>query len=275
MKSSFNILTPVTDTSQCSLLIEVGRQGISYIAYTSDNNCIALSLFHFEASTTNDQVANYLNEIVTEQPLLQRSFNKVNLVYTFPESLLVPDQYVGINTNKEMLELVYGDASDNVIRTDAIANHNLHNVYQVPRQVDSVIMQLFSTAEHGHFYSLLPGIFKGTGNQLDCIFSTTNITVQLLKEGRLQVIQNFQYKVAEDVVYFLLNVCQRFDVDINNTTVKLHGMIDEESNLYNELNKYFLHQEFGSLPEQFIYNEEIKKYPVHYFNHLFELAACV
>jgi hypothetical protein len=91
----------------------------------------------------------------------------------------------------------------------------------------------------------------------------------------LQVIQNFQYKVPEDAAYHLLNVCERFEVKANDTVLHLNGMIDPDSNLYNELYKYFLQTAFGTLPEIFTYNEEIKKYPEHYFSHLFELAACV
>lgn len=275
MNSSFDILTPGTNSLQSSLLIEISGQGISYIAINGDNTCIALSVYHFAAGTTNDQVANHLKDIVAAQPFLQQPFKKISFSYAFAESVLVPHQFMNVSANKDMLELVYGDTSENIIRSDFMYKHNLHNVYRVPKQIDSVIAHLFSKANHCHLYSLLPNVIKATGNHLYCIFSTTQITVQLLKEGRLQVIQNFQYKVPEDVAYHLLNVCQRFEVDVNDTVVHLNGMIDADSNLYNELYKYFLQPEFGTLPELFNYNEEIKKYPAHYFSHLFELAACV
>ena len=275
MNSSFNILTPGASTSQASLLIELSTQGISYVAINENNTCIALSVYHFETVVSYDQLANHLKTIVASQPILQQPFKKINFVYAFTESVLVPDEFMNVQVNKEMMELVYGDISDIITRTDFISKENLHNVYRVPKQIDSVIAHLFTHAHHCHLYSLLPNAIKATGNQLYCIFNAKNITVQLIKDGKLQVIQNFVYKVPEDAAYHLLNVCERFDVAVNATEVYLNGMINADSNLYKELYKYFLHLSFVALPDNFTYNEEIKKHPPHYFSNLFQLAACV
>ena len=273
MNSSFNILTPGANTSQSSLLIELSAQGISYVAIDQNNVCIALAVYYFDTGISHEGVASNLKTIVTSQPFLQQIFKKINFVYAFAESVLVPHQFINRQANKDMMELVYGDTSDCVTRDDF--THTYNNVYRVPKQIDSVIAHLFMQANHCHLYSLLPKIIKETGNQLYCIFSTKNFTVQLAKEGNLQMIQNFAFKAPIDVAFHLLNVCERFDVAINDTEFELNGMIDADSNLYNEIYKYFLGPVFTVLPENFIYNEEIKKYPAHYFSHLFQLAACV
>lgn len=275
MNSSFNIITPGADTTLSTLLIEISTQGISYIAVNGQNTCIALSVYHFDAGITNDQVADNLKTIVSNQPVLQQPFKKVNIVYVFAEAVLVPHEFSNVQANEAMVELVYGDIADSITRYDFINKHHLHNIYRVPKQIDSVITHLFTQANHYHLYSLLPDIIKATGNNLYCIFSPKNITIQLIKEGKLQVIQSFVYKVPEDAVYHLLNVCESFDVPVTNTEIELSGMIDTHSNLYNELYKYFLHLSFVALPETFTYNDEIKKYPSHYFSHLFQLVACV
>ena len=275
MNSSFNIITPGADTTQSALLIEISTQGISYIAVNGQNTCIALSVYHFDADINNEQVANNLKTIVSNQPVLQQPFKKVSVVYVFSEAVLVPDEFMNVPANEAMMELVYGDMEDSITRYDSMNKHHLHNMYRVPKQIDSVLAHLFTPVNHYHLYSLLPDIIKATGNKLYCIFSTKNITVQLIKEGKLQVIQSFAYKVPEDAVYHLLNVCESFDVPVTNIEIELSGMIATDSNLYNELYKYFLHLSFVALPETFTYNDEIKKYPSHYFSHLFQLAACV
>lgn len=275
MNSSFNIITPGADTTQSALLIEISTQGISYVAVNGHNTCIALSVYHFDAGITSEQLANNLKTIVSSQPVLQQPFKKVSVVYDFAEAVLVPHEFVNVQANEAMMELVYGDIGDSITRYDFMNKNNLHNIYRVPKQIDSVMAHLFTQANHYHLYSLLPDIITATGNKLYCIFNTKNITVQLIKEGKLQVIQSFAYKVPEDAVYHLLNVCESFDVPVTNTEIELSGMIDTDSNLYNELYKYFLHLSFVALPENFTYNDEIKKYPSHYFSHLFQLAACV
>jgi hypothetical protein len=273
---SFSIASPDIDTTDSNLLIEVSNQGISFIIINAEKHCTALSMYHFVAGTAFDEVANYLDDIATTQPTLQAVFKKVSFVYAFSTSLLVPQQFMMNSTpSKNMLDMVYGDTTEVIVRSDFVPEYNLHNIYRVPKQVDWVIANLFSHATHYHLYSLLPQAIKPEGNYLYCIFSTTQIAVQLVKEGRLQVVQNFEYRVPADAVYHLLNVCERFDADVNETLVQLNGMVDVSSNLFDQLYKYFPHLRFGSLTDAFTYEEEIKQFPAHYFSHLFQLATCV
>ena len=275
LNPSFNIVSPNTDTADCSLLIEISGPGVSFIVINADNHCSALSVYHFDAGTSPDKVGNYLNDIAASQSILQQQFKKINFVYAFAASVLVPQLFINATANRGMLELVYGDSTEGIVRNDFINQHKFHNIYSVPKQVDWEIANLFLHGSHHHLYSLLAQISKPTGNHLYCIFSITQITVQLLKEGQLQVIQSFDFKEPADAIYHLLNVCERFEVNINETVVHLNGMIDADSNLYHELYKYMAHPVFEVLPNTFTYDEEIKKYPAHYFSHLFELATCV
>jgi len=96
--STFNILTNVTNTAECSLFIGISNQGISYWALTQDNSCFALSMYHFNAGTSNDKAADYLKDIVNEQHLLRQPFKKIYIIYTFSEALLVPTKF-NYNTN--------------------------------------------------------------------------------------------------------------------------------------------------------------------------------
>jgi hypothetical protein len=272
--SSFHILTSVTDTSDCRLYIVISGHGISYWALKADNTCFALSVYHFDTGTTNEKAAGYLKDIAGQQLLLQQTFKKIHIIYAFAESLLVPDKFMNAATNNEMMELVYGDMGESITRSDFIPGLALQNVYKIPKQLDAVIAHLFSLTSHSHLYSILSNRNKQKGNQLYCIFGATSIIVQLIKEGKLQIIQHFDYKMPEDAAYHLLHVCERFEVLLTDTEVLLNGMIDRESILFNELNKYFPLLSFAVLPQTFSYDKEIKTYPAHYFSHLFEITAC-
>ena len=256
-------------------MLKISAQGISYLITDDSKSCVALAVYHFASNTSNDKAATYLKEIVAEQSILQQSFKKIDFIYAFAEAILVPHKFISAGTSAELLALTFGDTSDSLIKSDFIYSQNIHTVYRVPKQIDSMIAQLFPNANHQHLYSLLPNMVMASGNLLYCIFSPSHITVQLFKVGKLQIIQNFHYKTAEDVSYHLLNVCQRFEVSLNNTVLYLNGMIDVQSGLYKELYNYFLHLEMADLSNNFIYNEEIKKFPTHYFSHLFQMAACV
>lgn len=275
MNSAFNILTPVSDFSQCKLMFKICTQGISYLITDDKQTCIALVVYHFPINTSHYTAAMYLKDIVAEQPILQQPFKKIDFVYAFAEALLVPQKFMSNHTNQQLMELSFGDTSDSIVKSDFIDTQNIHTIYRVPKPIDSMIAQLFPQATYRHLYALLPNMVLASGNLLYCIINPTHIIIQLFKVGKLQIIQHLQYKTAEDVSYHLLNVCQRFKVDQNNTVLYLNGMVDVQSGLYKELFNYFLYVEMADLPKSFIYNEEIKKYPSHYFSHLFQIAACV
>jgi Protein of unknown function (DUF3822) len=275
LNSSFNILTPGADTTESSLIVEMSNQGISYVAINESSTCIALACYFFEAGTTIEKTVNNLKDIFAAQPFLQKTFKKINFIYAFSQAELVPQKLMNADAARQMMELIYGDTAEYILRNDFMYRHNMYNLYLVPKQADALVTHLFAQANHFHLYSLLPIIAKSTGNFMYCIFSTTQVTVQLFKSSGLQLIKSFPYKTPEDVAYHLLNTCQYFQVPVNDTSLVLNGMIDAESVLYNELYKYFADPGFAVLPELFTYSDDIKKFPAHYFSHLFELAACV
>ena len=274
MTSSFIIQPSRINTDSADLYIEIKSQGLSYIII--DNNaCAALATFHFTAGATSEVAVSAIHQVITEQPVLQQPFKNVYIIYGYSQSVLVPNEYMSGDDNNEMLELVFGDSGESIVRNDYIYRHMIHNVYSVPTEVDAVVKRYFENASVSHLFSLLPDIIKNSGTHLYCIFNTGQLTVLLQKDGKLQVVQNFPYKIPDDVSYHLLNICRSYEVNVNEVTVHLTGMIDAASALYNELYKYFLHLFFEALPEEFEYPENMQKHPAHYFSHLFAVASCV
>ena len=275
LNATFKIQTTDVVTADARLFIQISQQGITYWVIDNGNECVALHTYHFAVETNFEKAATNLKQLAVEEKMLQENFKKVTIIYAYPTVLLVPSEFLLEAAKKDMLELVHGDITDVFIRTDFLYRHHMHNIYTVPKQLDAVVSYLFSSQVSTHQYSLLPDMFMDDGNHLHCIFGNHYFTVMLVKEGKLQAIQTFQFKTPEDVAYYLLQLCESFEVDVNDITLHLNGMIDSSSNLFTELNKYFLQLQFAALPGNFTYPEEIGKYPAHYFSHLFAAATCV
>lgn len=275
MNATFKIAAAGTISTEARLLIELSQQQVAYVVIDNDNECIALQSQHFAADTSFDKAANALKQMAANDSILQEQFKNITVVYAFPEALLVPSDFISDTNKKEMLELVHGDVTDAFTRADFLYRHHTHNIYTVPRQIDAVVSYLFASPVSTHLYSLLPDMFKKSGEHLYCIFSSATFTAMLLKKGKLQAIQTYKYKTPEDAAYYLLQLCEAFEVAVDDTMVHLNGMIDNSSSLYTELHRYFLNLQFAALPEGITYPEEIANYPAHYFSHLFAAALCV
>ena len=98
------------------------------------------------------------------------------------------------------------------------------------------------------------------------------MVVSLIKDGKHQLINSFNYRTAEEITYTLLNICQQFDVE--NIALEISGLLEKNSALFAEIYKYFETIDLTPLPENKNYSEEITQHPSHYFSHIFALDTC-
>lgn len=272
MAPLFNIQPTGIDFSTAHLFIEMGEHGISFYMLDENNTFASICVYQF---TDKLNAENNIRNILYDEPLLKENFKKIDIIYCFSESVLVPKELSDVEANKNLLDLVYGDFPDKIIRGDFMYKHGIQNVYRTPKAIEMIINNIFPAATISHLYSSLPDLVSKHGTNLYAVFCSSHIITVLLKEGNIQVIQKFAYQTPEDAAYHLLNVCQSFDAAPADTNLMLSGMIDINSNLYAELYKYFEHIELGALPEQFQYVDGITNFPSHFFSHLFGIAACV
>ncbi|WP_460552510.1 DUF3822 family protein [Ferruginibacter profundus] len=275
MNPSFNITSTTVPAGKPVLLVQAGKQGISFAQLDSDTNTfISVQVYHFAKQITDTAIAETVNYLLTDEALQQQHFKKIFITWCFDENILVPFEYFDQAHTGDMLQLVYGDAAQAANQHELVMAHNLHSVYRIPVVIKNVFAHWFPFSIQNHQASLLINIEKAHSNLLYCNFYPNSLTVMLRKNNQLQVIQNFEFNAPEDVAYHLLNVCRSFETDVQ-TPVLLSGMIDANSNLYNELHKYFLNIEWAALPGNFNYAQEISLQPAHYFSHLFATALCV
>lgn len=275
LNPSFNIQAGEIDFETAQLFAEAGPMGLS-LTVLDHNNCFsAVVMYAFNPGLSEQEITEQLQSVCRNDHLLQRKYYQAHLYWNFAESIIVPAELMNAETQADMLDLVFGDAKQTVSRTDFLYKHNLHQVYRLPVSMANVFAATFPAATQSHSYAALINRKIPAGEHVFAIFYSNHITIMLCKDGKLQVVQQFNYRNADDCAFHLLNVCKGFMAQLESVTLHINGMIDEKSALYAAIYKYFLNIEFDSLPEGYDYADEIKEYPSHFFSHLFELASCV
>ena len=272
---SFNIQATEIDFETAQLFTEAGPMGFSLVVLGADNCFKAVVIYPFFLFIIETEIADKLKEICNSENLLKKQYSRSHNFWAFTESILVPAELMNADRNLNMLNLVFGDAKQGIIHSDFLYKHNLHNVYRIPEAVIDTFSAALPVATQTHLFSAIVNRDMPEGNHLFTVFYGNSLTIMLCKEGKLQVIQNFNYTHADDCVFHLLNVCKGFDVQPDSVTLHINGMIDEKSGLYASVYKYFLNIEFDELPGSYTYADEIKNHPPHFFSHLFALASCV
>jgi hypothetical protein len=281
IRPSFDITSPGWSSELQDdryLVIEVSDRLFSFVLLDAERKqlyCLRQYSLDWLHKTS---IAEQLDSIIDNDPYLQGTIKDVIVIYNYEESNLVPENYFNLGLNKSLTELVFGKAKKGLVISEKINNWSLYNVYRIPRDVHTKMQQRFSAGKYWHYYSLLlssTAITAGEVPVCTLIFYADRFICFIANNGKLQLMQTWMYQTPEDVSYYLLAVCSRFQYDQETIRLQVGGMIDEQSALYTELLKYFLQVSQVNVPGSMETNELLQEFPRHYFSPLLTIATCV
>ncbi len=272
---SFNIQASTANFTSAQLFIEAGPMGLSFVVLDEANCFNTVKTYSFPTNLSEAGLTETISHILQNEAILQHHFVKTHIYWSFPQSVIVPNELLQTDKNTNSLNLVYGNSNTALLKTDFLYKQNLHNIYRSTGPLQQTIDNIFTFTNQTHLYSALANKTFEDGNHLYTVFYSNALIVLLCKAGQLQMIQNFSFSSPEDAAYHLLQVCKGFDLKPDDVNLHISGLIDKKSGLFEGIYKYFLNIQFDGLPEQFDYCAEIKEHPTHFFSHLFSLAACV
>jgi hypothetical protein len=264
---------------QSRLLVEVNPNSFSYVLLNQRNmSPLVVRYFQLEHSKESP-LTETLREILESEPLLRRPVKETLLVYNFPESSLIPEAVFTMDTNREIIDTLHGDLEKGLILTEKIPWWELFNVYRIKPDLHQLLQQTFSAGKYWHYYSLMLKSYKmfDSTEQETCIkviFYADKMVLLVIREGRPVLVQTFPYHDTKDVAYHLLNCCRQLGLDQEGVKLLVGGLIDRQSALSTELNKYFLKIHFEEIDESIKVTDELKELPLHYFSSILKMAVC-
>lgn len=275
MKTAFNIQPENEEIENLHLLFEAGDYGISCCWFTKQPVDVkGLAVYHFSLSADATEKARELEKLLQSEAAFTKNPLSTSICYNFRESMPVPAEYYKPGCEKDMLSLVFDSGPECHIRCEEVTGKGIFNMYAINRKIESVITQRFHDAEIFHASSRQLSLETPAGNELHCIVYHNMIKVLLYKNGVLQLLQYFNYAGTTDVAYHLLNGCNQFGISPQMVSLRLSGLIDTGSLLYNELYKYFSQISFHETGNKVNLQERVRFYPAHYFSHLTALLPC-
>jgi hypothetical protein len=270
---------PQDEQSRSILLMEISEKLFGYVVFNKEQNQL-LGLRQYHLDTSSEQPASQvLNEIITNDLLLQQPWKEFVAIYSFPDSTLLPEKYFDIGMNKTFTELLFGNAFKGIILSEKIPAWEVYNIYRVQRDIHGLMQQRFSGGRYWHYNSILLTSIERTQETgvhfLKCLFYPEKFVVAFFRGPQLQLLQTYQYETPEDVSYFLLKICRQFEASQENVRVNVGGLIEQQSALYTELLKYFQHIECDRIPTAIETKGLLENFPEHYFSQLLKMAKCV
>lgn len=240
-----------------NLLIECGCYDMTMLWYR-DESVLGVKSFQYKYSDA-DEFAEIVDNVLYNTEMDKLS---VKLVMNTRKTMLIPEVQ-NIETHKSMMELFHGK-EDVQVFTNAVHNKPyMHVLFSVENSVKRVFEKYFNNVNYLHANSFQASAFE---EGLTCILYHRQFKIVFVKDGELELIQYFNYETPSDVAYQLLNIASIYNLNRDTFPLYLSGMIEADSNLYREMEKYFLNMQtispVMSMPVQMDESEQ------HYFSHL-------
>lgn len=276
-----NIASPgmaSVEWNQCRLVIEMSQHYFHYIVVRKDGTVVVLKFYQFTSKSTAETM-ELLEKILQHDTILKESMEESVIVYNWPENCLVPEKYFHVDLIAELLTLIHGDLNRGVVFSEKVSGWDMYNVFRVPTEMHDLFQRSMAAGKFRHHHSLWLECQQKAINHIRdrvyVIFHPNEILVTVIEAQRLQLVQRLEYQTAEDVAYYLLNICERFHISPKDTAVQLSGMIDLKSAMYEELLKYFDIIETATVTSGVDFTMDFTAFPEHFFSPILNMAVCV
>ncbi|WP_026763566.1 DUF3822 family protein [Sediminibacterium salmoneum] len=275
-KAGFYQNDPISGTA-FQLIIELDDQEMRCMSKALDSGTIvAFEYFSLDKDQTEDW-NDIFYEIKTISKLFNRTYKQVTCFFCTPESILVPEKFLTATSAEDYLNLVYGESSRMEVKYEKlIATRSFINTYRIKKSLAELLTRQFIIFQTSHVYtSLLNDVMERRKNEEQFVklqFYNGHFIIAIFKESKIQLIQTFNYKMAEDALYYILRTAQQFNIDTSFAILELSGMIDLHTELYQQLKKVYTNIEIDTIPSSGVMQEVHKEYPPHFFAPFFKLA---
>lgn len=256
------------------LVLEVGEQHIACtISDASGKNIYAFAFYRIDKETSSEDIFSVIQASIETDSF----FTDVILINNRNHYVLVPEQMHREHVAQNILETIHGDLLPISIHTDHIHQWEIAAIHGFDIELEELIRRQFPQLRIIHFISAaLRHAFRNLDTELKqslkLFFYPGYFIAEVFTADQLQLVQHFYFETPEDVVYHVLNIGDKYHLDVTEVQVGVSGIIDTEGGIWKELNRHFLNV---STDEIIQIEDRGFQFPTHYFTPFFTVPTCV
>lgn len=267
--------TPPTGEQGRKLRVEIGPL---YVACSLTEQDQPGAFEFFELDNDINDWSDVFFEIKNNSQLLKKHTGNVDIVYNFPEVLLVPMEKLSSAAASDYLTLVYGDSAKHEIKHDKLSDQlGMIAIYRVKNTIIDQAVRHFHLFQAHHLYSQITRDLFGR-TELPVHFLKIQVypgtlIAALMINQQLQMIQTFSFETTEDACFYLLSMLKEHGISTQETQIEMSGFIEPHADLHRRLQQLFTNRHFHNLPEESLLPGMLEQYHPHTFTPFFNTVA--
>ena len=273
-------LLEMKNSVRCDLLSSISANEFSLaLLDRKQNKFLALEVFQHSVENDSPDYSEWLNGMPGKSILLKNfEFKTVTVSIANGENTLVPSALF----RKEDAEKYFQFNFNNIpahIYLENVRAFDMVNVFSVPPTISESVNHLFDNPSiHHHSTALLEGLnlaVKKSNEKLFMLNVRNGCIDIVVTEGRKLILMNsFSYNSVDDLVYYVMFVCDRLQLNPENIATFILGEVEKESAVHNMLYKYIRNIRFVSRKNIFDFSYAFKDISEHFYFDLFSIALC-
>ncbi|VBB48602.1 hypothetical protein TRIP_D450057 [uncultured Paludibacter sp.] len=205
--------------SENVLDIFVSPEGIFCAVSDENKNVILRQQLNTEINSKTDiqKIEDFFN-----QPELDVLSENVNIYIENSTYQLIPSELYRHQDTEKLFEMTLGKTENETIQSSVLPKWNMHLAYRIPEKLRLFLAEKFPDTEPKHIvFDLLKTFIKRSEEAVYLNLRKNVADLALIKDNKLQLLNSFDVKTDEDIVYFAMNIFEQFQLNPENFKLKI------------------------------------------------------
>ena len=259
------------------LNLVVGSDGISLLATNAFGRPLALQAQHFTpAGRSFVQTEADIRRVFGEEALLTHLYSRVRCAFSNLNATLVPRRMFQPDDLSPYFSMLL-HSGDYAYGYTALPDFDCNVVYAMEPAVQRLLGQYFPDAQLTHLAATLLPAYRAnsarSGHEVFLHLRQSSLYLTVFDRQNLLYFNAFQFKQANDVLYYTLLAYEQFRLSPLDTPLMVTGHLLEDADVYRLLQRYCRLLRFGTLRTSFQLPVSAGHLPAHYFYDLYTLQT--
>jgi len=263
------------------LFIYSNEDEISVAAIERDHKkFVGLESYEMQVPENPEEYSELLEEISNQSSLLKPvSFRRVIICSGFNCSTFIPNPLYDPSTAEDHLRFSQNYNHKDELMTDSLKQVEARNVFAVPSAVYASLSRWYPGAEFHHTTTALTdyllSVHKNSEEEMMTVMVHPRYIEVIVTKGKEFLLSNnYNYESPEELVYYILFVCEQLHLNPETIELKFAGTISLADSAYMLSRKYIRNTEMVTRPENYSYSFLFNTLPSQFHYNLFCQLIC-
>ncbi|MDY0098768.1 MAG: DUF3822 family protein [Bacteroidales bacterium] len=267
----------INSTANYQLVLQVSPHELTYcIQDTLRNKYILLKSSEPEENRLFD--TSKLEEIILGDDFLARKYKKVNIITPSAKMTLVPEPLYSSERIQDYYTFNHLIEDGDIILENKISDPDLYVIFSFPRRITEFLSAHFTGVKFLHHINPLlkhlSGLRKNiTGYCIQLHIEKGFFNLVILDRNTLRFCNTFSFSNVSDILYYVLNVFKKLDID-QNETIYISGSCFRYDDLYSGLSAYIGNLRYSEPSEKYSFSYVFNEAVIHRYLNLFTTPDC-